>query len=240
MSQDKRSHSPDTLDLLNLGELTVIGRMPYSSNATFLVEVAMNSTKVQAIYKPRRGERSLWDFPGGLFMREVAAFQLSKTLGWDLIPLTVFRSDGPFSEGSLQLFVEADFEQHYFTLLERPELHPQFKKFAVFDIIANNTDRKSGHLLIDNDDHIWGIDQGLCFHCEPKLRTVIWEFAGEPIPDELLEELEETRDSCSETLAKFLDQEEVGAFRQRVSQVLKARRFPVPNPDMRCYPWPLI
>jgi uncharacterized repeat protein (TIGR03843 family) len=214
--------------------------MPYSSNATFLVQVAMNSAKVQAIYKPRRGERSLWDFPGGLFMREVAAFELSRTLGWDLIPLTVYRSDGPFGDGSLQLFVEADLEQHYFTLFEAPELHPQFKKFAVFDIIANNADRKSGHLLIDNDDHIWGIDQGLCFHCDPKLRTVIWEFAGKPIPGELLEELEEKRDSCTETLARFLDREEVSAFEERVSQVLKARRFPVPNPDMRCYPWPLI
>lgn len=240
MSQDKRSHSPDTLGHLNLGELAVSGRMPYSSNATFLVEVAMNSAMVQGIYKPRRGERSLWDFPGGLFMREVAAFELSRTLGWDLIPLTVYRSDGPFGDGSLQLFVEADFEQHYFTLFERPELHPQFKKFALFDIIANNADRKSGHLLIDSDDHIWGIDQGLCFHSDPKLRTVIWEFAGEPIPDELLDELEEKKGSCTETLAGFLDQEEVSAFEERVSQVLKVRRFPVPKPDMRCYPWPLI
>ncbi len=173
-------------------------------------------------------------------MREVAAYQLSHALGWSLIPATVYRSDGPYGEGSLQLFIEADFEQHYFSFCERTKLYPQFKRFALFDLIANNADRKSGHLLIDGDDHIWGIDQGLCFHVEPKLRTVIWEFAGEQIPENLLIDLAEKQDGCIETLSEMLDPEEIDAFQERVSEVLKTRKFPVPDPDMRCYPWPLI
>ena len=240
MSQDKRSQSSRALDHLNVGEITVVGRMPYSSNATFLVDVSHDSTTMKAIYKPQRGERSLWDFPGGLFMREVAAFELSDALGWSLIPATAYRQDGPFGEGSLQLFIDADFEQHYFPLFDRTELHPQFKKFALFDIIANNADRKSGHLLIDSDDHIWGIDQGLCFHVEPKLRTVIWEFAGEKIPESLLTDLCAKVGRCEEALSALLDPEEVDAFRDRVFQVAKSGKFPVPDPDLRCYPWPLI
>lgn len=214
--------------------------MPYSSNATFLIKVSNDVTSLQGIYKPHRGERSLWDFPGGLFMREVAAYKLSEALGWNLIPLTVLRPEGPHGEGSVQLFIDADFEQHYFSLFERSELRPQFKKFALFDIIANNADRKSGHLLIDANDHIWGIDQGLCFHYEPKLRTVIWEFAGEAIPDELLEDLKAKRDRCIDALHDLLSPLELDAVDSRIQYVLRKQRFPVPDPDMRCYPWPLI
>ncbi len=239
MSPDKRSQSTDIIEHLSLGELNVIGRMPYSSNATFLVEIS-GDPSMRAIYKPGRGERGLWDFPEGLFMREVAAYELAVALGWDIVPPTVYRREGPLGEGSLQLFIDADFEQHYFSLFERTELHAQFKKFAVFDMIANNADRKSGHLLIDASDHIWGIDQGLCFHSHPKLRTVVCEFAGEQIPEELLENLSAKKKNCMQSLADFLIPEEFAAFEARIARVLKTRRFPVPDPDMRCYPWPLI
>ncbi len=240
MSQNKRSQSTGRLEHLSSGEIRVLGRMPYSSNATFLVEVNKDSATSRGIYKPSRGERSLWDFQGGLYMREIAAYKLSEALGWKLIPMTVLRTDGPLGEGSLQLFIQADFQQHYFSLFERDELHSQFRKFALFDMIANNADRKSGHLLIDGQNHIWGIDHGLCFHSEPKLRTVIWEFAGEPIPKELLEALSARQEECAETIGEFISPPELQAFKDRVAQVLKHKKFPVPEPDVRCYPWPLI
>ena len=135
--------------------------------------------EAKAIYKPVRGERPLWDFPSGLHRREVAAWELSEYLGWHLVPPTIMR-DGPFGEGSLQLFVAADFEQHYFTLYEgRADLHDALRRMCAFDLLANNTDRKSGHCLLGLDGRIWGIDHGLCFAEDFKLRTVIWEFGGE-------------------------------------------------------------
>src|SRR5205814_6009570 len=133
-------------DLLRHGEVTVKGRMSWSSNATFLVELALNGTTGQAVYKPRRGERPLWDFPPALYRREIAAYLLSEALGWGLVPLTIER-EGPLGDGSLQLFVPADFRQHYFTLLEQEEHREALRRICVFDLVANNADRKSGHCL---------------------------------------------------------------------------------------------
>ena len=176
------------LELLTRGAVTVKGRMPWSSNATFLVELALDGATTHAVYKPGRGERPLWDFPPDLFRREIAAYLLSEALGWGLVPLTVPR-EGPYGAGSLQLFVDADFEQHYFTLLERPEQHERLKAICLFDLAANNADRKSGHCLLGPDGGVWAIDNALTFHVEPKLRTVNWDFAGEPIPEEPLGDL---------------------------------------------------
>lgn len=240
MPQDQRSPSSNTLEHLTLGTLEIVGRMPYSSNATYLVDVSHEGETVRAIYKPHRGERGLWDFPAGLYIREVAAYELSAALQWNIIPETVLRMDGPFGEGSLQVFIEADFSEHYFSLFERTALHLQFQRFAIFDVIANNADRKSGHLLIDQNNKIWGIDQGLCFHSEPKLRTVIWEFAGQVIPEELLVSLETNEESCARHLANLLSSEEVIAFENRIDRLLKKKKFPNPAADLRCYPWPLI
>ena len=111
----------------------------------------------------------------------MAAYELAEALGWRLVPETVARRDGPLDAGSLQRFVDADFEQHYFTLLEVDAHRAALKRMATFDVIANNADRKGGHCLLDADGQVWGIDHGLCFHAEPKLRTVIWDFAGEPL-----------------------------------------------------------
>ncbi|NDG76283.1 MAG: phosphatidylinositol kinase, partial [Acidimicrobiia bacterium] len=173
-------------EILATGEIEIEMRMPYSSNATFLVRVTAGEHSVRAIYKPLRGERPLWDFAPGLHRREVAAYRLATAMGLEIVPLTLLR-DGPIGEGSVQLLIDADFEQHYFTLHEqRPDLHPKLREMAVFDILANNTDRKSGHVLIDAGDNIWGIDHGLCFSADFKLRTVIWEFGGEEIAASLL------------------------------------------------------
>jgi len=162
--------------------------MPWSSNATFLAELALEGTTTLAVYKPERGERPLWDFPRGLYKRELAAWHLSEAFGWGLVPLTVQR-DGPYGEGSFQLFIPADFEQHYFTLRENPAHHGRLQRICLFDLVANNADRKSGHCLLGPDGGIYGVDNGLCFHVEPKLRTVIWDFGGETIPGEMLEDV---------------------------------------------------
>ncbi len=232
--------STDSVDLLARGAVAVKGRMPWSSNATFLVEVRLESTTGLAVYKPARGERPLWDFPPGLFRRELAAYLLSEALGWGLVPPTVAREDGPYGEGALQLFVHADFEQHYFTLLENPAHHERLKRICVFDLVANNADRKSGHCLAGPDGVIWAIDNGLCFHAEPKLRTVIWEFGGTEIPAAALDDLRRfAATDLPDALAALLSPEERTALRLRARRLLDAGRFPADTGGHR-YPWPLV
>ena len=163
--------------------------MPWSSNHTFLATCALGEEEAAAVYKPGRGERHLWDFPEAIYRREVAAYALSLALGWDLVPATVERHDAPLGPGSLQLFIPADFSQHHFTLVEDEDQHDQLRAICAFDVVANNADRKSGHCILGEDGKVWAIDNGLCFHSEPKLRTVIWEFAGEPLPAALVDDL---------------------------------------------------
>ncbi|MBO0747703.1 MAG: SCO1664 family protein [Acidimicrobiaceae bacterium] len=226
--------------MLMRGKIEVQGRMPWSSNGTFLVTVTYAEVEVAAIYKPGRGERPLWDFPDGLYRREVAAFELARQLGWNMVPETVLRHDAPLGEGSLQRFVDADFEQHYFTLLEEERHHPALRRMATFDLVANNADRKGGHCLLDRESEIWGIDHGLCFHTESKIRTVIWDFAGEPIDDNLVRDLERfDRHGPSRELRALLHDDEVEAMVRRVRRLLARPRFPEPRSG-RPYPWPLV
>ena len=234
------------LATLLTGEMEIEGRMPWSSNGTYLARVGgpVDGGGLRAIYKPHRGERPLWDFPEGLFKREVAAYELSAALGWDLVPETVLRLDGPLGPGSLQRFVEADFEQHYFTLLEDETLHPQLLRMAVWDLVANNADRKGGHVLIDSvsidPGHLWGIDHGLCFHIQPKLRTVIWDFGGEPIPDDLRTDLLALAACVPRPLSTLLSDEEVAVLARRATVVARLPALPDPEEDRRPYPWPLV
>jgi uncharacterized repeat protein (TIGR03843 family) len=230
----------ERLAVLREGTIELVGRMPYSSNATFLVELCHDGRPAQAIYKPVRGERPLWDFEPGLHRREVAAYLLSEALGIDLVPPTVVRPDAPAGEGSLQWFVDIDVRQHYFTILEaRPELHDRLREVAVFDLLANNTDRKSGHVLIDVEDHVWGIDHGLCFAASFKLRTVVWDFGGEPVPERMLAAVESLAEDVPPALAALLDGDEVEALRERAKWVLDHPVFPVDTSGRR-YPWPLV
>jgi uncharacterized repeat protein (TIGR03843 family) len=227
------------LRVLADGDIEVEGRMPWSSNATFLVNVGHDDAAAQAIYKPLRGERPLWDFEPGLHRREVAAYLLSEAMGLDLVPPTVLR-DGPLGEGSMQWYVDADHEQHYFTLVEsRPDLHEQLKAFAVFDVVANNTDRKSGHILIDGDDHLWGIDHGLCFAADFKLRTVVWEFGGQPITDEILRAVAPLAECVPLQIATLLNDDEVAAISERAQWLVDHAVLPVDQSGRR-YPWPLV
>ncbi|MGZ4706985.1 MAG: SCO1664 family protein [Acidimicrobiales bacterium] len=233
-------HSAEGRDLLEHGELSILGRMPWSSNGTFLTDVCHAGDATQAVYKPYRGERPLWDFPDGLYKREVAAYELSEALGWHLVPLTVLRIDAPLGEGSLQQFVETDFEQHYFTIYEADEHRDQLQALCVFDLLANSTDRKSGHCLLGADGRIYAIDNGLSFHQEFKLRTVIWEFGGDPIPTHLLEDVRRfVAHGVPAPLAALLDPFERDALLTRARAVLDDGTFPVDHSGRR-YPWPLV
>jgi uncharacterized repeat protein (TIGR03843 family) len=234
----------DPIQHLRHGEIDIEGRMPYSSNATFLVHVTHDGASHPAIYKPMRGERPLWDFEPGLHRREVAAYLLSEHLGLHVVPPTVLR-DGPLGEGSVQWFVTADHSQHYFTIHEtHPELHDRLRAMALLDVLANNTDRKSGHVLLipadgDRPASVWGIDNGLCFAADDKLRTVIWDFAGEPIPEPWLEAVGALCERVPLPVAALLADDEVDAIRRRAAWCVTHRRFPT-DPTGRRYPWPLV
>ena len=236
------SHELDVeqqLNILSNGEISVVMRMPYSSNATYLVSLTLGKNSLQAIYKPMRGERPLWDFEPGLHRREVAAYLLSEAMGLRCVPPTILR-DGPSGEGSIQLLIESDPDEHYFTIFEqRLDLHDQFRAMCVFDILSNNTDRKSGHVLVDKDSHVWGIDHGLCFSADFKLRTVIWEFGGEQIATNLLEKIQPLANKVPLEVATLLNEQEVVAISDRAEWLLKGAHFPV-DPSGRHYPWPLV
>jgi uncharacterized repeat protein (TIGR03843 family) len=226
-------------EVLLHGEVEVLGRMPWSSNLTYLCDVHCSDLTMRAVYKPRRGERPLWDFPPGLDHREVAAYELSRWLGWDLVPVTV-RRDGPLGFGSLQQFVDADFGAHYFTLYEDEATHDPLRRICAFDLVGNNTDRKGGHCLLGLDGHIWAIDNGLMFHREFKLRTVIWEFGGEPVPPDVVDDLERLGAApLPPPLADLLDPFEREALQRRSAALAAGGTFPIDETGRR-YPWPLV
>lgn len=226
-------------DVLEHGDIEILGLMPRASNYTFAVRVRAADAELVAIYKPRDGEMPLWDFPEGtLWAREVAAYELSQALGWDLVPLTIAR-EGPHGLGSLQVFVDAEPGAHYLTLM--PEHAGTFRRVAVFDVIANNADRKSGHCLLEKQTKaIRVIDHGVCFADEPKLRTVIWDFAGEPLPDPIAAAVERLDRRFYDAMGEWLAPDEVHAMRARADALLRARTFPDPPHDRRPYPWPHI
>jgi uncharacterized repeat protein (TIGR03843 family) len=227
-------------ELLAHGELEVLGRMPWSSNATFLVNVESSGLETRGIYKPGRGERPLWDFPEAIYRREVAAYELAVALGLDIIPETIVRESAVYGEGSLQRFIDADFEEQYFTLINDPANLEMLRVIAAFDVVANNADRKGGHLLKDGGGHIWGIDHGLCFHQETKLRTVMWDFAAEPIPDVVTEWLERLRKDRGAYLGELIDPDEIDAILRRAERLVAVGSYPAPHNDHRAYPWPLV
>ncbi len=217
------------------------GLLPWGSNYTFLVYVEYEDLRLPAVYKPMRGERPLWDFPDGtLYKRETAAYVVSEALGWGFVPPTVAR-EGDEGPGSVQFYVDVDPEAHYFNL--KDEDKELLKPIVAFDLIANNADRKGGHVLRDTRGELWAIDHGLCFHIEPKLRTVIWDFAGESVPDPILDSLCKFRDlltsgsDLQKLLTQLLDAAEVTALRRRTDRLIKTGCFPSPSGG-RNYPWP--
>lgn len=227
------------LEILRTGELNVVAQLVESSNLTFVLEATRGEEYGWAVYKPEAGERPLHDFAPGLHARERAAFLLSEHLGWHIVPPTVVRTDGPFGVGSVQWYIEND-GAHYLQLLgSRPDLHGQFRRMAVFDLLTNNTDRKSGHVLLDADGVVWGIDHGLCFSDIPKLRTVIWEFAGEEIDADLLGAVEPLIEEVPGDIAALLNPAEVSALQARASRLVRLPSLPHPRSHYD-YPWPLV
>jgi len=239
VSAFERAQTPG-LTLLREGELEVEGRLPWSSNYTFLARVRHEGEECLAVYKPQKGERPLWDFEPGLFRREIAAYELSEALGWALVPETVRRDDAPMGTGSLQRFVDdVNFDEHYFTLLERPEHHATLIAICAFDLLINNADRKGGHCLLAEDGHIWAVDHGLAFHSDPKLRTVIWEFCGQPIPPTLVADIARIAECVPPAVAANLDDDETAALQARATAVVRRPVLPEPGAG-RPYPWPLV
>jgi hypothetical protein len=239
----------EILIILNRGKPDLQGEFVWGSNYTFLVNVEHEGKVLPAVYKPTRGERPLWDFPvATLARREVAAYLVSRALGWDLVPPTTYRKKGPLGPGSLQVFIQHDPDYHYFNFSEEDQ--QRLRPAVLFDVLINNADRKGSHILIDPDDHIWLIDHGVCFHTEEKLRTVVWDFSGEPIPEDLCKNLEafwkklfkpggEPTEFALE-LQKYISADEVEALAERAKQLVEKNSFPPPNPYRRPYPWPQV
>jgi hypothetical protein len=244
--QQPRQMEPSrVLEILARGELSVEASMPYSSNYTLLCTVDYEDMRLLGIYKPRRGERPLWDFPRGtLYRREVAAYLVSDALGFDLVPPTVLR-DGPYGVGMLQLFIENDEESHLFTMLKAGGYEDVIRRLCAFDVLVNNADRKGGHALKGVDGRLWAIDHGICFHFEPKLRTVLWDFVGEPLPVDVqtalcgLRDRLDANDSLAQMLADLLEKAEMRALRRRLKSLLDSGCFPQPGSGPNV-PWPPV
>lgn len=232
-------------EILLDGEIELQGQFVLGNNYTFLVKVTKENETCQGVYKPSRGEQPLWDFPEeSLSKREVAAYLVSQALGWNLVPVTVHRKEGPFGTGSLQRFIEHDPNYHYFNFSDddRARLLPA----AVFDLLVNNADRKGSHILVDREKKVWLIDHGLCFHEEEKLRTVIWDFSGKPIPVELLDDLRRFETHIHEkgelfsNLTGYLSVLELSALELRCERLLADGFFPTPPNDRRAFPFPPV
>jgi uncharacterized repeat protein (TIGR03843 family) len=232
------------LETLGRGDLLLVGLLPRSSNSTFLARVADGEDELLGVYKPRDGEAPLWDFPDGtLYRREVAAYVVASALGWPRVPPTLER-DGPYGLGSVQRFLPFDPRTHYFTMQDDPERERVFKRVAAFDVVINNADRKSGHCLLAEDRELFFIDHGVCFSEDPKLRTVIWDFVGEPIASGDLADLRRLGERLDagpvrERLDGLLARSEVEATRRRLDALIREGRYPEPGTD-RPYPWPPV
>ncbi|MGW0950403.1 SCO1664 family protein [Streptomyces sp. NPDC002545] len=267
-----RSVTPgaESAELLAQGELTVRGRIREASNAALFCTVAYDGREASCVYKPAAGERPLWDFPDGtLAAREVAAYEVSEATGWSLVPPTVLR-DGPYGEGMVQLWIEATPEAELLALLDAEEPGPGWKaigfaevgegrtallvhadderlrRMAVLDAVINNADRKGGHLLPTPEGHLYGIDHGVTFNVENKLRTLLWGWAGEPLPPEVLAVLKALKDTLRDgaplatRLAALITPAELDATRARVTALLTSGTHPEPSGEWPAIPWPPV
>ncbi|WNM34120.1 SCO1664 family protein [Streptomyces sp. Li-HN-5-11] len=257
-------------ELLARGELTVRGRIRDASNAALFCTVAHDGQEASCVYKPVAGERPLWDFPDGtLAEREVAAYEVSEATGWGLVPPTVLR-DGPYGEGMVQLWIEASPEAELLALVDAEEPGPGWKaigfaevgegrtallvhadderlrRMAVLDAVINNADRKGGHLLPTSDGRLYGIDHGVTFHVDDKLRTLLWGWAGEPLPAQALDVLKALKDALGDggalaaRLAGLITPAETDATRARVEALLASGRHPEPGGEWPAIPWPPV
>ena len=243
----EQPHNSKLEQALREGELELKGQFLLGSNYTFLVTVHHAGAELAAVYKPSRGERPLWDFPDNtLAQREVAAYMVSDALGLDLVPCTVLREDVPvYGPGSVQQYIDYDPEYHYFNFTDEDK--GRLAPVVLFDLLINNADRKGSHVLIEKDTgKLWAIDHGLCFHEEDKLRTVLWDPAGQPIPANLRTRLAAVQGLLKAgaqlrlDLAPYLAEAEIEAVRRRAKALLETGVFPTPPPDRLAFPYPPI
>jgi uncharacterized repeat protein (TIGR03843 family) len=223
--------------VLQHGDYEIKGQFTFGSNYTFLVTVHHKGKEYPAVYKPLRGEQPLWDFPENtLAGREVAAYLVSEALGFHFIPYTTLRDDGPYGGGSLQQYIEYDPEYHYFSFtIEDKRL---LKPVVLFDLLCNNADRKGSHVFFENGTHkLYAIDHGICFHEDDKLRTVLWDFGGQKIPEELLAPLSGVKNVLP-SLEPYLNSRERSALCSRAESIIKRGVFPRQPRDRRAMPWP--
>ncbi|SDJ18419.1 conserved hypothetical protein [Lentzea albidocapillata subsp. violacea] len=253
------------LRLLEHGRIEVEGRLVDASNATLFCKISLDGVDAQCVYKPVRGERPLWDFPDGtLAGREVATYLISAA-SFGVVPPTVLRA-GPFGSGMVQLWIETREEDELVDIIGVDDVqpgwipvfhahdrfgdpavlvhadHPRVAEMSAFDVVVNNADRKGGHVLHALDGGVYGVDHGICLHTEPKLRTVLWGWAREPLPDHVVEALRRLRSELDATLGESLHEHltraEVRAVGERVDKLLAAGVFPEPSGDWPAIPWP--
>lgn len=222
-----------------MGEIEVLGRLVDASNATLFGKLLISGHEIPIVYKPIAGERPLWDFPvGTLAFREVAAYRFSRIIGLELVPITVLR-DGPFGLGAVQQWINVDESVDVIATAQSDDL--RLRKMALLDALINNTDRKFGHILIEASGALFGCDHGVTFHTQPKLRTVIWQFAGSPFNKgerELLEKLQEDFSGVTKHLESLLTEEELIALLRRTQALLEKGVFPYPSEEWPAVPWP--
>jgi len=230
----------EALHLLQTGEIDLEGRMLDASNVTLVGAIRSGDLGGECVYKPVAGERPLWDFPDGtLAGREISAFLVSEATGWRVVPPTVLR-EGPFGPGMVQLWIDGDEDVDLAEFVRRDD--PALRRMAVFDAVVNNADRKGGHIIPMPDGHVYGVDHGICFSVDPKLRTLLWRWAGRPIPLAALEVLERLADDLlgdlGEQLHEHLTRREVRRTQQRVADLLRTKLHPEPSGDWPALPWP--
>ena len=222
---------------IECGTFEIKGQFAFGSNYTFLVSVRYEGKEYPAVYKPTRGEQPLWDFPENtLAGREVAAYLVSEALGFHIVPFTTLRDSGPYGAGSLQQFIEYDPEYHYFNFSDADR--QLLKPVVLFDLLCNNADRKGSHVFFETKTHkLYAIDHGICFHEDDKLRTVLWDFSGQKIPQDLLSCLSLSRDLLMQ-LERYLSPREISALSTRANAIIKKGAFPRQPRDRRAMPWP--
>ena len=228
----------DKFELLSTGELKVTGRLVDASNATLYATVTHGEQSMTCIYKPIAGERPLWDFPdGALAYREYAAYLLSNVCGFDLVPLTILR-DGPYGSGMVQEWIDIDESIDLGSYFSSDS--PKLRSMALFDAIINNTDRKIGHLLPTPTGELFGCDHGVTFHSENKLRTVLWQWAGDPLTQSEIDILQKAKESINKEidLSPYLTVSELSALSLRIDSLISIGAMPTPNPDWPAVPWP--
>jgi uncharacterized repeat protein (TIGR03843 family) len=258
---------PDTLEFLRRGRIEVQGRLVDASNATLFCSISAAGVEAECVYKPISGERSLWDFPDGtLAGREVATYLVSEAAGFHVVPPTVLRP-GPFGPGMVQLWIDTKEGDDLVDVVEPKDVptgwrvvlhahdrfgepavlahaeHPQIKLMAALDVVVNNADRKGGHVLHGTDGHVYGVDHGICLHTEHKLRTVLWGFLGDELPEDAVAALRQLRerladDTFADTLGEHITRREVAALRSRTRKLLATGVYPEPGGEWRAIPWP--